>query len=240
MCDHCAALVDNQIRNLLITVPPRHTKSSLPQCRDAVVGWVKFPELRFLYASFSADLSSNMRCSVVASFSRRSIRGSGARRVQLMGDQNIKSFYENSERGYRISSSVGRHGHRAWRATSWASTTRTTCRRLTREHCAARSAAVLPACVVGPLQRPEDRPTAGHHAARARGRTLRHHIMETCGRGMVPPESADRVRADAICRGEGQRRHPQRECGERGGAPHVRDSTKRTCRPTFWCATRSG
>ena len=38
MCDHAAALVNNQIRNLLITVPPRHTKSIIASVAHAVVG----------------------------------------------------------------------------------------------------------------------------------------------------------------------------------------------------------
>jgi predicted phage terminase large subunit-like protein len=107
MCEHCAALVDNQIRNLLITVPPRHTKSIIASVAMPSWGWVKYPELRFLYASFSADLS--LEHAVLA---RRVIQSKRYQRywgdrVQLQGDQNVKSFYENSRRGYRISSSVG-------------------------------------------------------------------------------------------------------------------------------------
>jgi predicted phage terminase large subunit-like protein len=107
MCDHAAALVDNKIRNLLITVPPRHTKSIIASVAMPSWGWVKFPQLRFLYASFSADLSLEH-----AVLSRRVIRSRRYQRywgdsVQLMGDQNNKGFYENGRRGYRISSSVG-------------------------------------------------------------------------------------------------------------------------------------
>jgi predicted phage terminase large subunit-like protein len=107
MCDHSAALVDNQIRNLLITVPPRHTKSIIASVALPSWAWVKFPELRFLYASFSADLSLEhavLARRVIASERYQRFWGE---RYQLTSDQNVKSFYENSRRGYRISSSVG-------------------------------------------------------------------------------------------------------------------------------------
>jgi predicted phage terminase large subunit-like protein len=107
MCDHCAALIDHQIRNLLITVPPRHTKSIIASVAMPSWAWAKYPELRFLYASFSSDLSLEH-----AVLSRRIIASSRYQRYwgqvfQLTSDQNVKSFFENSKRGYRISSSVG-------------------------------------------------------------------------------------------------------------------------------------
>jgi predicted phage terminase large subunit-like protein len=107
MCDHCAALIDNKIRNLLITVPPRHTKSIIASVAMPSWAWAKYPELRFLYASFSSDLSLEH-----AVLSRRIIASARYQKYwgevfQLTSDQNVKSFFENSKRGYRISSSVG-------------------------------------------------------------------------------------------------------------------------------------
>jgi len=107
MCDHAQALSESKIRNLLVTIAPRHTKSIVMSVALPSWAWATIPELRFLYASFSADLSLEH-----AVLSRRVIMSEKYQRFwgqtyQLTSDQNVKSFYENSRRGYRISASVG-------------------------------------------------------------------------------------------------------------------------------------
>ena len=139
MCDHGQALIDNQIRNLLVTVPPRHTKSHHRQVALPSWAWAMFPELRFLYASFSADLSLEH-----AVLSRRVIQSSatsssGARRVQLTSDQNVKSFYREQQARlpHLVALSVARS--LAEVAIFSASMTRTTCRTLTSDMPASKS-----------------------------------------------------------------------------------------------------
>ena len=107
MCDHAQALSQSQIRNLLVTIAPRHTKSIVMSVALPSWAWTTISSLRFLYASFSADLSLEH-----AVLSRRVIQSDRYQRFwgqtyQLTSDQNVKSFYENSKRGYRISASVG-------------------------------------------------------------------------------------------------------------------------------------
>ncbi len=107
ICEHLEAVGNRQIRNLLVTVPPRHTKSLCTSVAYPTWTWVRRPERRFLCASFSADLSTEH-----AVLSRRVIESPRYQAAwgdvfALQGDQNIKTHYENSKRGYRISTSVG-------------------------------------------------------------------------------------------------------------------------------------
>ncbi len=107
ICEHLEAVTTRMIRNLLITVPPRHTKSICTSISWPTWAWIDHPEFRFLYTSFSADLSTEH-----AVLSRRVIESDRYQehwgdRVQLQTDQNVKTHYENTRRGYRISTSVG-------------------------------------------------------------------------------------------------------------------------------------
>src|SRR5574337_31742 len=107
ICEHLEAVTRREIRHLLITVPPRHTKSLICSVAWPTWAWATDPALRFLFASYAADLSTEH-----AVLSRRVIESARyqaafGHRVILMTDQNIKTHYENTARGYRISTSVG-------------------------------------------------------------------------------------------------------------------------------------
>ena len=107
MCEHLEAVTNDQIRHLLITIPPRHTKSTTVSIAWPTWSWIAHPEMRFLFASYASDLSREHAVS-----SRRIIesgfyqRGYGDR-FYIVSDQNVKTHYENNRRGYRISTSVG-------------------------------------------------------------------------------------------------------------------------------------
>ncbi len=107
ICDHLEAVTRREVRHLLITIPPRHTKSLCASVAWPTWTWTHSPQVRFLCASYAADLSIEH-----AVLSRRVIESARyqrafGRRVVLTTDQNIKSFFENTARGYRISTSVG-------------------------------------------------------------------------------------------------------------------------------------
>src|SRR5271167_1115067 len=55
--EHLEAVSYGQIRNLLINVPPRHMKSLLVSVFWPAWEWTRFPERRFLYSSYAAQLS---------------------------------------------------------------------------------------------------------------------------------------------------------------------------------------
>jgi predicted phage terminase large subunit-like protein len=107
ICEHLEAVAKRQIRDLLITVPPRHTKSLCSSVAWPTWAWIDHPEFRFLCSSFSADLSTEH-----AVLSRRILESPTFRRAwggrfALQTDQNVKAHYENTKRGYRISTSSG-------------------------------------------------------------------------------------------------------------------------------------
>src|SRR4030095_9034729 len=107
MCSHVQGVFEGDIRNLLITVPPRHTKSIIVSVAAPSWAWTKTPELRLLYASFSYDLSLEHGVLARRIILSDTYQHHWGTKYQLSYDQNVKSFYENDKRGYRISTSVG-------------------------------------------------------------------------------------------------------------------------------------
>lgn len=107
ICEHLTAVSDGQIRRLLITVPPRHTKSLCTSVGWPTWTWTRSASRRFMFASYSSHLSTEH-----AVLSRRVIdsewyQARWGDRFQLTTDQNIKTHFENTARGFRISTSVG-------------------------------------------------------------------------------------------------------------------------------------
>ena len=106
ICEHLEALSRREIRNLLINVPPRSTKSYLISVMFPAWMWVNDPHEQFLYVSYANALSlrDSVRC-------RRLILSDWYQRrwgsiYSLVGDQNTKGRFDNSMMGYRIASSV--------------------------------------------------------------------------------------------------------------------------------------
>lgn len=96
-----------QIRNLLINVPPRHMKSLLVCVFWPAWEWTRWPERRFLYSSYAANVSvrDSVKC-------RRLVESPWYQRFwghvfSLRGDQNAKTRFENNKSGYRLATSVG-------------------------------------------------------------------------------------------------------------------------------------
>ena len=54
---HLEAITRGEIRNLLINVPPRHMKSLLVSVFWPAWEWTRWPERRWLYSSYGAQLS---------------------------------------------------------------------------------------------------------------------------------------------------------------------------------------
>jgi hypothetical protein len=105
--EHLAAVTRGQIRNLLINVPPRHMKSLLVSVFWPAWEWIKWPERRWLYSSYGAQLSirDSVKC-------RRLIESPWYQhrwrdRLALTTDQNTKGRFDNDRSGYRLSTSVG-------------------------------------------------------------------------------------------------------------------------------------
>jgi len=114
VAEHLQAVVDGEIRRLLINIPPRCAKSSL--CSVAFPAWTwaqpdktvsSGPGVQFLMASYANQLvlRDSVKC-------RRLIespwyRGLWGDRFSLNTDQNTKSRFGNDHGGERLITSVG-------------------------------------------------------------------------------------------------------------------------------------
>lgn len=107
ICEHLQAIVNNQIKNLIINIPPRMMKSLSVSVFFPCWLWITKPETRWLFASYSHDLSirDSIKC-------RRLIQSlwyqaRWGHKFVITSDQNQKSRYDNDRMGYRLSTSVG-------------------------------------------------------------------------------------------------------------------------------------
>jgi predicted phage terminase large subunit-like protein len=106
MCLHLAAVAAGLIKKLIISIPPGHAKSLICAVLFPAWLWASRPQWRGLFASYAQDLA--IRDSVR---SRRLIQSEWyqelfRRNWGIESDQNIKSWFENTERGLRMALGV--------------------------------------------------------------------------------------------------------------------------------------
>lgn len=106
ICDHLAYCALGDIKNLMINVPPRTTKSSVVSVAFPAWCWTNDPDIQFLTASYVEDLAL-----VDAAKMRRLIESEWYRarypNVLLLGDENRVDRFTNMHGGYRQTISVG-------------------------------------------------------------------------------------------------------------------------------------
>lgn len=107
ICLHLEAVVDGRIRNLLINMPPRCMKSILVSVLFPAWVWIKHPEKRFLYSSYAQSLATDHSLATRRVIESDWYQSNWGDRYQLAGDANLKTKFENDQRGYRFSTSVG-------------------------------------------------------------------------------------------------------------------------------------
>lgn len=107
IAEHLEAVTAGEISRLLINVPPRSMKSILVSVLWPVWEWVRQPTGRWIFVSYADALASKH------SLDRRTVITSDwfqtrwGHRVQLAADQNVKSEFQNTERGVMVATSVG-------------------------------------------------------------------------------------------------------------------------------------
>lgn len=107
LCEHLEAVTCGEILYLLVTMPPRHSKSLVLSVLWPTWEWLQLPSYRWVFASYAFSLS------VRDSLKRRNIIQSRwyqerwADRYQLIKEQNSKVRYENDHQGFMLASSVG-------------------------------------------------------------------------------------------------------------------------------------
>lgn len=107
IAEHLQAIANGDLHNLIVNIPPRHSKSSLVCVLWPAWTWTQRPHLQWLFASYREALA--IRDSVKT---RRLITSSWYQErwgglYRLTGDQNEKRRYENDKNGHRISIGVG-------------------------------------------------------------------------------------------------------------------------------------
>lgn len=94
--------------HLIVNVPPRTLKSWIFTRAPAAWAWIRYPWMRFMHVSFNEGLalehSVDTRTLIQSDWYQERWGG----RFEFAGDQNVKSFYKNSDKGYRMTGSVGK------------------------------------------------------------------------------------------------------------------------------------
>lgn len=107
IAEHLTAVTDGDVLDLLITMPPRHSKSLVITVLWPVWEWLTIPSHRWVFASYAFQLS------VRDSVKRRKLIKSPwfqqrfADKFQLIVEQDSKVRFENSKSGFMLASSVG-------------------------------------------------------------------------------------------------------------------------------------
>lgn len=106
ICEHMVALTRGEIRFLMISLPPRHTKSLIASVMWPVWHWLHKPGTQFLSASVDDRLALDF-----SRLSRRVIESQWFQNLwgdefYLLDDENAGRQYRNSEGGNRNATSV--------------------------------------------------------------------------------------------------------------------------------------
>lgn len=106
ICEHLNALVNRQIRNLLINIPPRHAKSTLCGVFFPAWNWLHRPEEQYLYTSYSYGLAErdSQRCRRLIDLPQ--FQRCYGHLFKPMPDQNTKRRFSNDKGGARLCTSV--------------------------------------------------------------------------------------------------------------------------------------
>lgn len=107
LCDHTQALLNREIRTLIINIPPRSTKSTIISIAAPAWRWINHPEERFLCGSFSRKLALTFSRQTRELIKSPWYQTRWADRFRIMtGDQDEKGEFNNDKGGYRLSTSV--------------------------------------------------------------------------------------------------------------------------------------
>jgi predicted phage terminase large subunit-like protein len=113
ICEHLEAIASGDMRRLVINVPPGHAKSLIVSVLWPAWMWHYRPQWASIFTSYDPQLTS--RDAVRARDVLRSpwFQETFAPKWKFAGDQNVKSYFANSAKGFRYSTSI------AGAATGW-------------------------------------------------------------------------------------------------------------------------
>jgi predicted phage terminase large subunit-like protein len=106
LCDHLTESRLGRCRRLIINVPPRSMKSLLCTVFYPVWRWCIEPQRRFMFVSYSDELSTDHSLFRRNVLNSEMYRGGWGQVVKFSKDQNLKTQYENTRRGVMFSTSI--------------------------------------------------------------------------------------------------------------------------------------
>lgn len=106
ICEHLEALHRGDIKDLIVGVPPRTSKSTLCSVMYPAWAWLKAPQERFLCVSHLESLATEhaVRHRDIVTSEWYNLRWGS--RYELRRDQNQKLKFSNTKGGYRISKAI--------------------------------------------------------------------------------------------------------------------------------------
>jgi len=110
IAEHLEAVDQGQIQNLLINQPPGTTKSLMTSVFWPTWTWAHEPGARFLCASYEQGLSTRDATKARAILDSEWYRQRWGDQVAFAKDQNQKTYYLNTKRGWRLSTTPGARG----------------------------------------------------------------------------------------------------------------------------------
>ncbi len=107
MCDHLTFVSLGDIDDLMINVPPRHSKSTITAVMWPAWDWTWNPSDQFLFTTYALDLTirDSVKCRRLILSPWYQERYGDA--FHLSGDLNQKRRFDNNHNGYRLATAVG-------------------------------------------------------------------------------------------------------------------------------------
>jgi len=107
MCEHLEAVTKGTIKNLLINIPPGCMKSLITSVFWPAWEWTKDPSVRILSAAYEGGLSTRDAVKTRTLIESDWYQKLWGDKVKLKDGQNMKTKYEITGLGWRLSTSVG-------------------------------------------------------------------------------------------------------------------------------------
>lgn len=107
ICDHLTYVSLGDIDDLVINIPPRHSKSTTVAVVWPAWEWTWKPSSQWLFATYAQDLTvrDSVKCRRLIQSPWYQAHWGGV--YQLSGDLNQKKRFDNDKNGYRLATSVG-------------------------------------------------------------------------------------------------------------------------------------
>ncbi len=105
--EHLEAVTSGQLKRLIVNIPPRYMKSLCVSVMWPVWSWIRNPELRWIFASYSQSLSTKHSVDRRQLIQSNWFQDNWSKNFSLAEDQNQKTEFLNSKRGHMVSTSVG-------------------------------------------------------------------------------------------------------------------------------------